>query len=119
MHHNSKTQFARLLCELVANNEDLNLVTVAEEMDLELSQVQAIFDCAHDIWEQSKMNGGEFEFEAELPGERYWLGMQNRADVGVLHNEDGVSIDLWTKKDESAPLWSVWFPWDVLLPEEN
>jgi hypothetical protein len=47
-------QFARLLCELVANNATLNLEDVAEGMDLELAQVLSLFDRAVDVWESAK-----------------------------------------------------------------
>ena len=47
-------QFARLLCELVANNATLNLEDVAEGMDLELAQVLSLFDRAVDVWEFAK-----------------------------------------------------------------
>lgn len=55
MRHDDGVQFARLLCELVANNENLNLEVVAEEMGLDLSQVNSIFEDAHDLWEGTKI----------------------------------------------------------------
>ena len=47
-------QFPRLLCEIVATNTTLDLASVAESMDLELSQVLELLDRAHLAWEESK-----------------------------------------------------------------
>jgi len=55
VRHDDGSQFARLLCELVANNESLNLKVVANEMDLDLDEVNAIFEDAHDLWEGVKL----------------------------------------------------------------
>lgn len=55
MRHDNGIMFARLLCELVANNESLNLEVVADEMDLDLAEVKAIFEDAHDLWEGTKI----------------------------------------------------------------
>lgn len=54
-----KIQFARLLCELVANWDDdgsakRTIRAVASSMDLEVSQVNELFDRADAVWEQSK-----------------------------------------------------------------
>jgi len=47
-------QFARLLCELVANVEDLKLEEVAKSMDLSLDEAKELFDRAHTAWEKAK-----------------------------------------------------------------
>lgn len=49
-----KVQFARLLCELVANCENLQMRSVAESMDLSVPDVQSIYDRAHIVWENAK-----------------------------------------------------------------
>lgn len=108
------TQFARLLCELVANNESLSLEKVAEEMDLELKDVQELLDRAHKTWEAAKGNLLESTEMEAAPNERYWIGM-GKADVGALFNEDGISIDIWRNGIEEAPVWSAWATWDDLL----
>jgi hypothetical protein len=51
---NNEIQFARLLCELVANCDDLKLLEVAESMDLDMIDIRQLFDRAHDVWEASK-----------------------------------------------------------------
>jgi arginine deiminase len=51
-----KVQFARLLCELVANNETLHLDVVAESMDLDCAQVLSLLDRAVNVWETAKGN---------------------------------------------------------------
>lgn len=47
-------QFARLLCELVANVDNLELEKVAESMDLGLSDVKELLDRADKVWEEAK-----------------------------------------------------------------
>ena len=47
-------QLARLICELVANN-DLELQSVAESMDLEMERVLELFERAHILWEDAKL----------------------------------------------------------------
>ncbi len=54
-----KIQFARLLCELVANWDDdtsakRTIRAVAESMDLTVDDVNLLFDRAETVWEASK-----------------------------------------------------------------
>jgi hypothetical protein len=49
-----KVQFARLLCELVANNEDLHLEEVALSMDVGVNDVAEILERAVVVWEAAK-----------------------------------------------------------------
>jgi hypothetical protein len=49
-----KIQFARLLCELVANVDDLCIEDVAASMDLPIEQVNQLFTRAELVWERSK-----------------------------------------------------------------
>lgn len=51
---NDKVQFARLLCELVANNEDLHLEEVALSMDVGVDDVAEILERAVVVWEAAK-----------------------------------------------------------------
>ena len=53
--HDDGIQFARLLCELVANNESLNLQVVAEEMGLDWRQLDSILNDAVTLWEAAKV----------------------------------------------------------------
>ena len=48
-------QFARLLCEISAN-QALDLHVLAYEMELELADVIDLFDRANDVWETAKGN---------------------------------------------------------------
>jgi len=50
----NELQFARLLCELVANCDDLNIEAVAESMDLTVEEVDSLFDRADSLWEAAK-----------------------------------------------------------------
>lgn len=47
-------QFARLLCEIVAVQEDLNIPALAESMDLTVDEVNQLFDRADAAWERHK-----------------------------------------------------------------
>ena len=56
---NNEIQFARLLCELVANMDDDTqtkrvIKAVAESMDLTADQVNSLFDRADEVWEKAK-----------------------------------------------------------------
>ncbi len=51
--HND-VQFARLLCEISATQDELDLQALCESMDLELADVNELFDRAHHEWELAK-----------------------------------------------------------------
>jgi hypothetical protein len=125
MWENNEIQFARLLCELVAGNESLNLMEVADSMDLGVGKVHEILDRAHKVFEKSKTDGPrvQFEFEANRPNQRYWLGIQVnpnvQVDVGVLHNADGLSIDVWKDTNEDGPKDSAYWSWSDILSGED
>jgi len=55
----NEVQFARLLCELVANWDNdtsakQTIRAVADSMDLTVDEVNALFDRADSVWEESK-----------------------------------------------------------------
>jgi len=56
MWNNNEIQFARLLCELVAANESLAIEDVARSMDLEVEDVDGLFERAHEVFEEAKGN---------------------------------------------------------------
>lgn len=51
---NDTIQFARLLCELMATQDNINLRTVAKEMDLSVKRVRELLDRADAVWQNSK-----------------------------------------------------------------
>lgn len=56
---NDKVQFARLLCELVANWHDdkeskTTIRAVADAMDLSVDDINELFDRADAVWEKAK-----------------------------------------------------------------
>ena len=59
MHHDNLIQFARLLCEIAATQENFDSDAVCAEMDLEQDELNDLFDRAHDVWETYKLEGGE------------------------------------------------------------
>lgn len=56
--HNNEIQFARLICEIVANIEGKKgeWKAVREEMGLMNDDFQELFDRAHMVWEQAKLD---------------------------------------------------------------
>jgi len=123
MWENNDVQFSRLLCELVA--ADYSVTDAAKSMDLDVKDINELLDRAHEVFETAKIDGprNQYEFEANEPNARYWLGIQVnpgvQVDVGVLHNEDGISIDVWKDTNEESPRSSMWFLWDDLLAQED
>lgn len=54
--NNNLTQFARLLCEINATQENIDFAALAESMDLEEKEVHELFDRANDEWEKAKLS---------------------------------------------------------------
>ena len=51
---NNEIQFARLICELVANCDNLEFDAVCESMDLSKRELMSLYDRANLVWERSK-----------------------------------------------------------------
>ncbi len=47
-------QFPRLLSEIMATQENLDIAELAISMDLDIADVHALFDRADDSWERAK-----------------------------------------------------------------
>lgn len=47
-------QFPRLICEISATQNNLDLEELAESMDLNLKELNELFDRAHALWEDIK-----------------------------------------------------------------
>jgi len=117
---NNEVQFARLLCELIAS--DYNVTDAAKSMDLEVKDINELLDRAHTVWERAKIEGPPtpYEMDAKEGDTRYWLGLPHGLDVGLLHNDDGISVALWVNSDEDAARADVWWDWaDLLSAEES
>tara|TARA_A100001515_G_scaffold63299_1_gene50091 strand:+ start:4238 stop:4405 length:168 start_codon:yes stop_codon:yes gene_type:complete len=52
-----RIQFARLLCEIAATQENFDADAVCSEMDLEQHELNELFDRAHEVWETFKEEG--------------------------------------------------------------
>lgn len=52
------TQFARLLCEIRATQENLDVDDLCLEMDLDVARIEELFDRAHKVWETAKAARG-------------------------------------------------------------
>lgn len=55
---NNEVQFARLICELVANCDNLGAELVAESMDLSHKELISLYDRAEIVWERAKKSLG-------------------------------------------------------------
>lgn len=119
MWENDEVQFARLLCELVA--ADYNVTDAAKSMDLDVKDINELLDRAHEVFEKAKVAGAAFnepyEIEATQADSRYWMGIPVYAvDVGLLHNKDGLSIQIWKREDDGyhhkEALCDWWWTWD-------
>ena len=60
-------QFPRLLAEIMVTQDTLDMTSIAESMDLEVSEVSELFDRADTAWESFKSKDRELE-ELELKG---------------------------------------------------
>jgi hypothetical protein len=49
-------QFARLLCEIVATQDNLNFEVLSESMDLEVDDINELLERANEVWELAKAN---------------------------------------------------------------
>ncbi len=63
-------QFARLLCEIIATQEALDLDILCESMDLTEGQVKEIFERAHAVWERAKGTPDKWTREVPLTEEQ-------------------------------------------------
>lgn len=52
--HNNELQFARLLCEIVAANGDLNFHSIMASMNLGVRELHDLFARAEKVWEDAK-----------------------------------------------------------------
>lgn len=50
---NDLIQFARLLCEIMATQNNIDFAALAESMDLEESEIKEIFDRANNAWDEA------------------------------------------------------------------
>jgi hypothetical protein len=53
---NDHVQFARLICEINATQDNLDLEAISESTGLDLADIDALFDRADDAWERAKGN---------------------------------------------------------------
>jgi hypothetical protein len=56
--NNNLIQFARLICEINANVDisGYHFTLLCESMDLDPDDVESLFDRAHEVWEQAKLD---------------------------------------------------------------
>ena len=59
MWNSDLIQFARLLCEIVATQDNFNIEPIVESMDIDPAELNELFDRAHDVWEAAKAEGGK------------------------------------------------------------
>ncbi len=59
MWNNDLIQFARLICEIAATQENFDANAVCSEMDIDPTELNQLFDRAHHVWEAYKIEGGK------------------------------------------------------------
>lgn len=70
---NDTVQFARLLSEIAATQDLPDLALLLESMDLTLNQVEELFERAHQVWENAKVEADrcvaayDVELDIEIP----------------------------------------------------
>ena len=57
MWNNDLIQFARLLCEIVATQDNFDSEPIVESMDIGPAELNELFDRAHEVWENAKLDG--------------------------------------------------------------
>jgi hypothetical protein len=50
----NEIQFARLLCEIIATQDNFDIKALCDSMDLDEESVNELFDRAHDVFENAK-----------------------------------------------------------------
>tara|TARA_R110002012_G_scaffold85139_1_gene212337 strand:+ start:208 stop:387 length:180 start_codon:yes stop_codon:yes gene_type:complete len=59
MRHGNLIQFARLICEINATQDNLDCDALCSEMDIDDDELDDLFEQAHIVWETYKLEGGE------------------------------------------------------------
>lgn len=110
------SQFIRLIAEMAATQDKLDVEALCESMDLEPPDVAAIFDAAQSMWDHLVKDHAQ-DAPAEflridavdlLPDQRFWVATPY-GEVGIVHNSDGISVDLWRAPEDDNPTQSVWW----------
>lgn len=123
--NNDFVQFARLLCEINATQE-IDIETLCESTDLDVEEINELFDRAHDVFENNKRNGfpiynpvGNTEIEVLEPDTLWVASPEWSLDVGILINEDGLSIRVHNHTDDiEDEVVDIWWPLHDLLHRE-
>jgi len=63
--HDDEVQFARILCEIVATQGELDIDALILAMDLQPSEVDEVFQRAHERWERAKRHLRDLPDHAE------------------------------------------------------
>lgn len=91
-------QFPRLLCEIMATQDNLNLESLSESMDLSPEDIEEIFDRANEKWESSKRSpfspstdwsqGGPIIEREEIALDKFadYPNWQAECNTGDYHN---------------------------------
>ena len=58
MRHDNLIQFARLICEINATQDNLDWIALLKEMDMRAAELADLFEQAHIVWETYKLEGG-------------------------------------------------------------
>lgn len=95
-------QFSRLLAEISATQDSLDIPALAESMDLSVEEVNELFDRADAAWERQKCDATDAD-ECATARERSVAGVSDTIPSCPVHDH---TVTLTS--DEVSSLWSVY-----------
>lgn len=101
---NNRIQFPRLICEIVATVDGPWMAAVAESMDLEVADVCALTERAHNEWEAIKQG-----LDADDDEIRFHDNDNDGTSVQVVVTNEGVIVDWFDEVGLGVSTWGATF----------
>jgi hypothetical protein len=127
---NNEIQFARLICELIAN--DCELDATREAMDLDSADFDALLERALEVWNNAKQDSS-YVPDVVVTGDSQWIDVGN-VSIYVRKRDEGVSVtthplncesdvtltETWVTYDEAQDAYDLyWIPVESLKKETS
>ncbi len=90
-------QFPRLLAEILATQENLDMSALAESMDLSVEEVSSLFDRADKAWETIKAEA--CPVQSSLEGEPSPTDVRKAVLQFVVLHDDGADLSSWSLEE--------------------
>ncbi|VWC52672.1 hypothetical protein BLA13014_08020 [Burkholderia aenigmatica] len=90
-------QFPRLLAEIMATQENLDMSALAESMDLSVEEVSSLFDRADKAWEMIKAEA--CPVHSALDGEPSPTDVRKAVVQFVVLHDDGADLSSWSLEE--------------------